>query len=223
MNLPCSNHVTRNNVRRVSRWIAPVASVLLSLCGPVHAQTASEYQVKAAYLYNFAKLAQWPPDAMPSSTSPVVFCVFGADDEFARVLRTTLSGKSIGSRSVSVLAADDTRDPSSCNIVFFRTSEKNRTPRALAALSGKSILLVGEDEAFLGSGGMINLLLKDGKVRFQVNAAALEQAHIQYDSSFLSMAYAESGGGTQSAAVQAAGPARRDRIRRRSTPTWRGR
>jgi TonB family protein len=181
----------------------------LSFCGSVYPQTASEYEVKAAYLYNFAKLAQWPPEAMPSSTSPSVLCVFGGNDEFTRVMRTTLSGKSIGSHNVSVLVTDDT---SSCNLIFFRNSERNRTLRALAALTGKSVLLVGEDEAFLGSGGMINLLLKDGKVRFQVNAAALEQAHIQYDPSFLSMAYAESGGGTQSAGVRA--------LRSSSTPEY---
>ena len=201
-----ADHLARNSGWRASRWIAIIATVLLSSCSSVYGQTASEYEIKAAYLYNFAKLAQWPPDAMPNSTSPVVFCVFGAEDEFARVLRTTLSGKSIGSRSVSVSVDDDTHDTSSCNVIFFRTSGRNRTPRALAALSGKSILLVGEDEAFLGNGGMINLVVKDGKVRFQVNAGALEQAHIQYDPSFLSMAYAEGGGAKQSGgAVQAAG------------------
>ena len=68
------------------------------------------------------------------------FCVFGADDEFVRVMRTTLSGKAIGSRSVAVLTADDTSDMGSCHIIFFRFSERNRAPRALAALSGKSIL-----------------------------------------------------------------------------------
>jgi len=156
-----------------------------------HSQSASEYQVKAAYLYNFAKLAEWPPEAFSTSTSPIVFCVLGGDDDFVAILRTTLNNKSIAARSLAVKALSSPSDSRSCTLLFFGASEKGRVAAMTSAMERSSTLLVGEEAGFLKNGGMIALLLKDGKVRFQVNSLALERAHIRFDPSFLSMALAD--------------------------------
>ena len=156
-----------------------------------HSQSASEYQVKAAYLYNFAKLAEWPPEAVPASSSPIVFCVLGGNDDFVAILRTTLNHKSIATRSLAVKALSSPSDTRSCTLLFFGGSEKARVAGVIGEMTRSSTLLVGEDSSFLKNGGMINLLLKNGKVRFEVNSLALERAHIRFDSSFLSMAVAD--------------------------------
>jgi TonB family protein len=162
----------------------------------LYAQAASEYQIKAAYLYNFAKLAHWPAEVLPSSNSALTFCVVGGDDDFVTVLRTTMAGKSIGAHSLTVKSASAAGDLKSCQVIFFRASESVRAAEVTSNLRDSGALLVGEDSDFLARGGMVNLVMRDGKVRFQVNSSALERAHIQYDTSFFAMASGETNGGT---------------------------
>jgi hypothetical protein len=75
--------------------VATALCAVVSVIG-ARAQVASEYQVKSAYLYNFAKMASWPQEALPTATSKLVMCVLGGDADFPDVLRSTLAGKSIG-------------------------------------------------------------------------------------------------------------------------------
>ena len=169
-----------------------VASLLLA--GPkVQGQSASEHQVKAAYLYNFAKLAEWPSDVFSAPNSPIVFCVLGGNDDFVAVLRTTMNNKSIGSHPLALKTPSSPSDTPSCTLLFFRASEKGSVAATIGGMQRSSTLLVGEDSSFLKNGGMIALLLKDGKVRFEVNSLALQRAHIRFDDSFLSMAYVDAG------------------------------
>lgn len=186
---PCPVH------EALRRSLALLAGAVLWSSTFLYAQAAGEYQIKAAYLYNFAKLAQWPVGVLPSSNSGLTFCVVGGDDDFVTVLRTTMGGKSIGTHSLTVKAASAAGDLKSCQVIFFRASESARASEVISDLH-PGALLVGEDRDFLASGGMVNLIVQDGKVRFQVNSSALERADIQYDASFFAMASTGSGGGT---------------------------
>lgn len=171
---------------------ALVASLLLAGRG-ASGQSASEQQVKAAYLYNFAKLAEWPSDAFSAPNSPIVFCVVGGNDDFVAILRTTLGNKTIGTRSLVVKALSSSSDTAGCTLLFFHSSERARAAAVISGMKRSSTLLVGEDSSFLNNGGMIALLLKNGKVRFEVNSRALDHASIRFDDTFLSMAYADAG------------------------------
>lgn len=172
--------------------IVRVLSASMLLASAAWAQTFSEYRVKAAYLYNFVKLADWPPSALPVAPAPVVFCVFGGDDEFVNVLETTTAGKTVGRNPVSVKAVRSARELRSCQLVFFRAAEPAVVREAVANLNDSGALLVGEQEGFLAGGGMINLFLAEGKVRYQVNSTALDHAHIRYESNFLAMGATDS-------------------------------
>lgn len=165
----------------------------LAATAAANSQSATEYQVKAAYLYNFAKLAEWPAGALPTPASPIVFCVLGGNDDFVPVLRTTLGSKSISGRSLGVKNVSAASALDSCTLLFFRASEKGSVAGVIGGSAKPSTLLVGEDSNFLQNGGMINLVLNEGKVRFQVNSQALDQANIHFDASFLSMALGDKG------------------------------
>ena len=164
-------------------------------------QTASDSQVKAAYLYNFAKLANWPKQVLPDGPMDLVICVLGGEDEFIDVLKQTMAGKTIGTHSVRVreVHPDDKLKP--CHLVFFRSSERQRYQAALASLKRASVLLVGEDSAFLDLGGMINLVLENGRIRFEVDSDALDRANIGFSSKILALAKADN----RSTNVQAQG------------------
>ncbi len=163
---------------------------ILILMGCARAQEASEYQIKAAYIYNFAKSAQWPPSLLPDGTAPLVIGVLGGDVEFVNVLTGIVSGKSIGTHSIAVKHHNGADDVKCCNVVFFRASERQSTRAAIASLNSGNVLLVGEDPAFLGDGGTINLVMARGKIQFEVAQDALDRSSIQFSSKFLSLAKA---------------------------------
>jgi len=168
-------------------------------------QTATESQVKAAYLYNFAKISQWPAQVLPDGNSPLVIGVLGGSEEFVNVLRATLAGRTVGSHAIEIRHLRSPEELKFCHLVFFRASERN-TPGAIAAVSKASVLLVGEDKNFLSQGGMINLTMTNGRVSFEVDPESLERANIHYGASFLAQA-------ANASALPSAGNSRSVKIR----------
>ena len=165
-----------------------LAFLALQLFALGQQRNASEDQVKAAYLFNFAKLAEWPRQFTLDGTSPLVIGVSGGNDDFLDVLKAIVGGKIIGTHLVVVKAVGSEKDMKSCRIVFFRASESRHTQIAIEGLEQAGVLLVGEDESFLGKGGMINLVRERGSIRFEVNSDALDRSEIHFSSKILAMA-----------------------------------
>jgi TonB family protein len=151
---------------------------------------STEDQVKAAYLFNFAKMAEWPSQALPVGPSPLVIGVSGGSEEFLNVLKATVAGKIIGTHLLVVKPLSSDSDIKSCHIVFFRASEKKHTQTAIESLAQTGVLFVGEDESFLLQGGMINLVRDHGSIRFEVNSDALDRSQIHFSAKILALARA---------------------------------
>jgi TonB family protein len=153
--------------------------VVLALSAVAGAQqTAGGYQVNAAYLYNFAKMAHWPAATLPDA-SDLVIRVYGGNEDFISVLRNILAGKIISGHPLEIRQLRSPQEVKFCHVVFFRASERT-TKTVIEQLGKSSVLLVGEDKAFLSQGGMINLSLEDGKISYEVNSAALERAGLHF-------------------------------------------
>jgi TonB family protein len=165
----------------------------LQLLATGQRQNASEDQVKAAYLLNFAKLAEWPRTALPDGPSPLVIGVSGGDEQFLGDLKTAVAGKIIGTHRVVVKTVSSEKDIRTCHIVFFRASGRKHTQVAIEGLAQTGVLLVGEDESFLRQGGMINLVRDHGSVRFEVNPDALDRSELHFSSKILALAKAAYG------------------------------
>jgi hypothetical protein len=123
----------------------------LAAPGAAQSQSVSEYEVKAAYLYNFAHSAHWP--TLPADNAPFVIGVVGDDAELLDRLRTTIDGRTVGSHPVKAKAVISETEMRSCQIVFFHDSERRLVPSAIASLQSAPVLLVGEDASFLRQGG----------------------------------------------------------------------
>jgi len=165
-----------------------VGVFLLCSLGMGQAQSASEYQVKAAYLYYFAKSAEWLDSSLPSG-APLVIGVLAGDDEFIDTLRKTVAGRNVGSHSIAVKRVDRPEGTDSYHLIFFRSSAGRKlTEAAMARVATTSVLLVGEDNGFLQRGGMINLILKSGKIRFEVDRVSLDRANIRLSAELLRLA-----------------------------------
>lgn len=115
-------------------------------------QSPSEYQVKAAYLFNFLKFVEWPGQSPGDAAGPWLICVVG-DNPFGNDLAQVVSGKSAQGHELLVKDSLPPADLHACHILFISTSEKKRLPTILAALKGSSTLTVADMENFTGAGG----------------------------------------------------------------------
>ncbi|HEX7184168.1 MAG TPA: YfiR family protein [Thermoanaerobaculia bacterium] len=181
-------------LRRTLTPLAPLglaAALLLAvLAGSASAQGgAGEYEVKAAFLYNFAKFVEWPGSTFESPTDPLVLCVFG-DDPFGESLDAVVQGETVGGRRLVVHRTRETAQLRGCHVVFLSQRTRERYPQVLDSLRGTSVLTVGEGEGFLTQGGMIRFVLDQNRVRFEINLDAAERNRLKLSSQLLRLARA---------------------------------
>ncbi len=144
----------------------------------------SEYQVKAAFLYNFAKFVEWPSNG---DAKPVKIGILG-DDPFGDYLDDAIRGKTIRGRPIEARRFRSIGDLQVCDILFISGSEAKRVREIFKALSGVPVLTVGEGRDFAEEGGMIGLIIEAGKVRFDINNKAAKASGITVRSQLLQLA-----------------------------------
>ena len=145
-----------------------------------------EYEVKAAYLYNFAKYVDWPLSALPNENSALNFCIIG-NSPMNPVIQS-LAGKSVKNRRVSVREITQIEELNGCNILFVNASMKAQLHRILAAAPSRSLLTVSDDRSFAAAGGIIEFIPAGEKIRFQINHRAARQSNLKISSRLLSLA-----------------------------------
>jgi hypothetical protein len=149
-------------------------------------QMTDEYHVKAAFLYNFAKFVEWPPQAFKGPADPIAICILGKDP-FGDALKQAVQGKTIEGRPFNVRGVPNVQEASSCHILFIAGSERKHLRATLSAMRGPAILTVGETEGFASEGGMINFKIDANRVRLQINMAVVEQAKLGISSKLLGL------------------------------------
>lgn len=168
-----------------------VILTLLTLMGGVsgiEAQAqADEYQVKAAFLFNFVKFVEWPPEAFSDDNTSFVIGVIG-DDPFGGALDQSVSGKSVNGRQLSVRRLKWGEDLRGCHILFISSSERKRLAQIISSLRGASVLTVSDIDQFNQQGGIINFILVASRVRFEINADVAEQGRLKISSKLLTLA-----------------------------------
>jgi len=167
---------------------ASVVVCLLATCGSQLCRAADpplEYQVKAAFLLNFAKFVEWPANAFAAPDAPISICILG-DDPFGGVLDQIVEGESIDGRKIAVRRMKRPSASPACQIMFVSKSEKAFSASEL----GPGVLTVGEGEGFLAHGGVIAFVIEDRRVRFDVGKSAAEKAGLKLSSKLLRVARA---------------------------------
>lgn len=171
-------------------FLRRVLILLLALLAlPVSAQEAPplEYELKAAFLYNFVKFVDWPQDAFAGPRSPLTICVYG-DDPFGSSLDGAVHGESLGERSLLVQRPAVLEELRDCRVLFVSRSERQRLPEVLSEVEGAPVLTVSDTDGFLRAGGIINFVLEDNKVRFLINQDAAERSRLRISSKLLRLA-----------------------------------
>jgi YfiR/HmsC-like len=166
-----------------------LALTLIPFIGTARAaqDSPSEYQLKAAFVYNFAKFVDWPPKVYSGPQSPFAICILGTDP-FGSVMDDALRGKTIADHPVVVQRDKDVAAARHCQIVFVSSSERHHLPDILASLKGANVLVIGDVDGFAAAGGAIELTLQDRRVRFAINPSAAEGAGLKISSQLLALA-----------------------------------
>jgi hypothetical protein len=148
--------------------------------------TADEYQVKAAYMYNFAKFVEWPALTFESPTQPIVFCVLG-QTPLSQALQDAISGKVIDQRPLVFRQFNDCKQAGKCHILFVSTTDVRQLRHILDEIKTFHALTVGEAENFAHEGGIVRFVLESGRVRLEFNLDAAEEAKLLISSKLLSL------------------------------------
>jgi len=150
-------------------------------------EPAQEYQIKAAFLFNFAKFVEWPPDAFPNADSPIIIGVLGKN-VFGHYLEDTIRGKTVQNRPFLLKEFKSVDEAVHCHILFIDPSVSESLSGIIKDLHNTSVLTVSETDQFLKAGGMVNFIIEDNKVHFQINDEAAKAAGLKVSSKLLSLA-----------------------------------
>lgn len=163
-----------------------VASVLLACAASAGApdDAMPEHQVKAAFVYNFAKFVEWPP-ADPKE--PFAFCLLGKDP-FRGTLDEMVKGKLLNGRPAHMVHVGSASQARTCPILFIGQMPSPAVVEVLRALGDSPVLTVSENPGFLDAGGAIQLLVDDKRVRFEVNSEPARRARLQISSRLMKLA-----------------------------------
>lgn len=148
--------------------------------------TSREYQIKAAFLFNFMQFVEWPPTVFTNADDPFRIGVLG-QNPFDAALEETVQGETISNHKIIVEHATQVEDLKNCQLIFISKSEKKHVTEILSALEDKPVLTVSEIEGFAQHGGGINFYLEGNKVRFEVNPDAARHDGLKVSSQLLSL------------------------------------
>jgi len=166
---------------------------LMMLCAalaaspPVLASPTPEYQVKAAFLFNFSQFVSWPPQAFGSTNAPIVIAVLG-QDPFGRDLDAIVNGEHVNGHPIVVRRYRDVSEVDGCHILFIDRSESDQLPEIVRSLRGRAILTVSDIEGSAQGGVMIDLATQDNHIRMHVNLAAARASGLTLSSQLLRLA-----------------------------------
>ena len=162
--------------------LMPAASELMGA-----SQEFQEYQVKAAYLFNFAKFVEWPKKAFADENTPITIGILG-DDPFGPALDSLAASQEIQGREIVVRRFSRIDGIENGQILFISRNREKLLSDILGRLEGKCVLTVSETRTFAFDGGMINFVIIDDKVRFEINVKAAERAKLNLSSKLLRVA-----------------------------------
>lgn len=148
-------------------------------------QQYTEYELKAAYIFNFGKFVQWPEEAFKKSTDPFIIGIFG-NDPFGEILQQTIQNKTLQNRPIIIINILNIEDASTCHILFICKTNKFNLTQVIQSLNNKPVLTIGDNiEEFCQTGGIINFTGQHSQKRFEINNKASARVSLIISSKLL--------------------------------------
>lgn len=171
-----------------TKWV-PFLFLVLFLLHPVWSNAQElEYQLKAELIERFTRFIDWPPDSSDEDSSiPFNICIAGKNP-FGKYLENMATEVKIKQKKVQILEVADSKNFSSCRIVFIASGETKRLEEILSYTKDLPILTIGDTEGFAERGVLINFYSSGNYVRFEVNHSAIEESKLRFSSRLLKLA-----------------------------------
>ncbi|WP_292923501.1 YfiR family protein [Nitrosomonas sp.] len=169
---------------RIRRWLLVFLLMLAQLfASPVtHADEMLEYQVKAAFIYNFIAFTQWPGDTGPA----INLCLYG-EDYFGNEI-DKLQNKMVDARPIKVIRVSNSNQLPQCQAVFFSKSVNNNLAYLINSLENYPILTLADTPNAISRGIIINMNLVNEKIVFEINLAIARKSGLDISSKLLQLA-----------------------------------
>jgi len=154
---------------------------------PAEVLSPTEYDIKAAFLYNFAKFVEWPQTVLQKNPDTFVIGIIG-EDPFGSDLDRELDGKTVQDRKLVLRRISTVQEASACNVLFISASSAGHVESILDAIREQPILTVSDMDQFVQRGGMVGFSMDGKRVRFSINIAAANKADLKVSSQLLKLA-----------------------------------
>jgi len=177
--------VRQSLLPRTKPVIVALAAMLLVVRTGLDAQAVTQPALRAAFLYNFAKFTEWPPDSLPAG--PLTLCVI--DDSAVEGALSELVGNStINGRAVTIPRNANGTRLRNCHLLYVGDADSERTATILDELFGAPVLTVSNGDNFIRLGGIVGLFVEEGRMRFAINQDAAQRAGVRLSSRLLQLA-----------------------------------
>jgi hypothetical protein len=174
--------------RRLPIWLAFfIALPAIGLQQPPQISTAREYQLKAAFLFNFTQFVEWPAASLSEPDAPLVIGILG-EDPFGTYLEEIVAGEKINNHPLEIRRFRAVKDVTQCHILFINLKGNAAQSEVLTSLKNKSILTVGDADRFIRNGGMIRFVKENNKIRIRIDLETAKQAGLTISPKLLRLA-----------------------------------
>ena len=168
-------------------WLLLLLTILASSIAGLGAEASREYQIKAAFVFNFTKFIEWPAERFAAPDSPVVIGVFGKNP-FGNSLAETVKNKRIGNRTLVVQFINTSVEATNCHLLFLPVGEEKALAEMQPLLVAAGVITVGETELFARQQGVINFVMDGDKLSFDLNMETANHAHLKINAQLQQLA-----------------------------------
>lgn len=158
--------------------------LMMFLRNAAGAETPTEYQVKAVFVYNFSHFVEWPPQAFSAPNGPFVIGVLGGDSFGAR-LEEAVRGEQVDQHPLVVRRFRNIGELGDCQILYIERSEGAQLQQTLAALGHRSTLTVSDVDGSSERGVMIQFATENNRIRLRINVESARTAGLTISSKLL--------------------------------------
>lgn len=159
---------------------------LLFQTASARADSVAEYGVKAGFVYNFAKFVEWPDRVFTAAAAPLRLCILGKAPLDGKL--QLLAERQAQGHPIEVIDNPSPQDWRNCQMLYLGADQASRMKTLRGALAHTPVLTISDIPNFAQQGGMIELYIEEGRVRFAINLAMAQQAGLKLDAQMLRMA-----------------------------------
>lgn len=149
-------------------------------------KATTEYQLKAAFIYNFTRFIDWPPDAFNSADAPFIIGILGKDP-LGTYLDDLVKDEKLDNHTITVQRFSDLKEINQCNILFIPAEEATKINKQIPSINRRGILTVSDISDFSKWGGVIRFFKEENKLRLQINLTEAKAGQLTISSKLLSI------------------------------------